>query len=132
MTKPIYVLGTGLSHDGSSCLLKDGRVIVAIEKERLTRRKHDGGNDHDTVRYCLEAAGVRPEELSLVVQAANFEKDSIRRERYRGRRFFPENLEVPFVTLSHHLAHAWSAVGTAPFAFAGATASTTRLSSRIS
>ena len=115
MTKPIYVLGTGLSHDGSSCLLKDGRVIVAIEKERLTRRKHDGGNDHDTVRYCLEAAGVRPEELSLVVQAANFEKDSIRRERYRGRRFFPENLEVPFVTLSHHLAHAWSAVGTAPF-----------------
>ena len=41
--KPVYVLGTGLSHDGSACLLKDGRIRVAIEKERLTRRKHDGG-----------------------------------------------------------------------------------------
>ena len=115
MTKPTYVLGTGLSHDGSSCLLQDGRVVVAIEKERLTRRKHDGGNDQATVRYCLEAAGVRPEELSLVVQAANFEKDSIQRHRYHGRRLFAPDLEVPFVTLSHHLAHAWSAVGMAAF-----------------
>ena len=45
MSKPVYVLGTGLSHDGSSCLLKDGQIIVAIEKDRLSRRKHDGGND---------------------------------------------------------------------------------------
>ena len=115
MTKPIYVLGTGLSHDGSSCLLKDGRIVVAIEKERLTRLKHDGGNDHATVRYCLETAGVRPDELSLVVQAANFEKDSIQRHRYRGRRLFAPGLDVRFITLSHHLAHAWSAVGMAPF-----------------
>jgi carbamoyltransferase len=46
MNKPIYVLGTGLSHDGSSCLLKDGEIIVAIEKERLSRIKHDGGMMH--------------------------------------------------------------------------------------
>ena len=45
MSNPVYVLGTGLSHDGSSCLLKDGKILVAIEKERLSRIKHDGGND---------------------------------------------------------------------------------------
>jgi len=45
VSKPIYVLGTGLSHDGSACLLKDGKIVVAIEKERITRLKHDGGND---------------------------------------------------------------------------------------
>ncbi|XXT19420.1 carbamoyltransferase N-terminal domain-containing protein [Sorangium sp. So ce429] len=58
MAKPVYVLGTGLSHDGSSCLLKDGRIAVAIEKERLTRRKHDGMNDAETIRYCLEAEAI--------------------------------------------------------------------------
>ncbi len=79
MSKPIYVLGTGLSHDGSSCLLKDGKIIVAIEKERLTRIKHDGGNDADTVQYCLDTAGIKISDLSLVVQSANFEKDEIKK-----------------------------------------------------
>lgn len=68
MNKPVYVLGTGISHDGSSCLLKDGKIIVAIEKERLTRIKHDGGNDSLTVQYCLDTEGITVDDLSLVVQ----------------------------------------------------------------
>jgi predicted NodU family carbamoyl transferase len=32
VSKPVYILGTGLSHDGSACLLKDGRIAFAIEK----------------------------------------------------------------------------------------------------
>ena len=27
-SKPVYILGTGLSHDGSSCLLRDGYYYV--------------------------------------------------------------------------------------------------------
>ncbi len=116
MSKPVYVLGTGLSHDGSSCLLKDGKVIVAIEKERISRKKHDGGNDWLTVDYCLKAAGITVNDLSLVVQCANFEKDEIQKDNYRGKRIFNAACSVPFVNISHHLAHAWSAVGTSPFA----------------
>jgi carbamoyltransferase len=115
MSKPIYVLGTGLSHDGSSCLLKDGEIIVAIEKERLSRIKHDGGNDADTVQYCLDTAGIKVSDLSLVVQSANFEKDEIKKDNYRGKRLFEVSSEIPFVSISHHLAHAWSAVGRSPF-----------------
>jgi carbamoyltransferase len=69
--KPIYVLGTGLSHDGSACLLKDGRC-VAIEKERITRRKHDGGNDTAAIEYCLKAEGISIHDLTLIVQNADF------------------------------------------------------------
>ncbi len=115
MTKPIYVLGTGLSHDGSSCLLKDGEIIVAIEKERLSRIKHDGGNDALTTKYCLDYAGIEISDLALVVQCANFEKDEINKERYKGDRIFPADCTVPFVSISHHLAHAYSALGTSPF-----------------
>ncbi|HVW97951.1 MAG TPA: carbamoyltransferase C-terminal domain-containing protein [Mucilaginibacter sp.] len=113
--KPVYILGTGLSHDGSSCLLKDGHIICAIEKERLSRKKHDGGNDALTVKYCLDYAGITVHDLSLMVQAANFEKDTIQKDRYQGARFFTADCAVPFVSISHHLAHAYSAVGTSPF-----------------
>jgi carbamoyltransferase len=116
MNNPIYVLGTGLSHDGSSCLLKDGKIIVAIEKERLSRIKHDGGNDSLTVQYCLNAAGITVNDLSLVVQCANFEKEEIKKELFKGKRLFGSDCIVPFVTISHHLAHTWSAVGNSPFA----------------
>lgn len=110
----VYILGTGLSHDGSACLIKDGKIVVAIEKERLTRIKHDGGNDSAAVKYCLEAAGIGVSDLTLIVQAANFEID-IKPDRYAGQRYFAKDIEIPMITLSHHMAHAWGAAATAPF-----------------
>jgi carbamoyltransferase len=116
MNEPaVFVLGIGLSHDGSACLLKDGKIVVAIEKERISRIKHDGGNDSLAVQYCLDEAGISISDLALVVQCANFEKDEIIKDRYKGLRLFAADCPVPFVTISHHLAHAYSAIGTCPF-----------------
>ncbi|AZI24180.1 transferase [Pedobacter sp. G11] len=109
-----YILGTGLSHDGSTVLLKNGKILVAIEKERLTRVKHDGGNDFNTVQYCLDFAGIKASDLALIVQASNFE-NNISPGQYAGRRYFDGYIQTPVITLSHHLAHAWSAVGMSPF-----------------
>jgi len=111
-TKPVYILGTGLSHDGSACILKDGRIAVAIEKERLTRIKHDGGNDAAAVQYCLDALNIQLTDLDLIVQVANFEKE-ISPQHYAGKRLY--HADVPVATISHHLAHAWSAIATSPF-----------------
>lgn len=114
--KPAYVLGTGLSHDGSACLLRDGQVAVAIEKERVTRVKHDGGNDTAAIRYCLETEGIAIEDLAVIVQNGIFGDFS------RGNSFFGDaprllrdDLPVPVVTISHHQAHAYSAIGMCPF-----------------
>lgn len=113
MSKPVYVLGTGLSHDGSSCLLKDGQIRFAIEKERITRKKHDGGNDSAAIAYLLQAEGIGFSDLSLVVQNANFGMFAGGNDWLEGAR--PLTGEVPVVTISHHLAHAYSALGTSPF-----------------
>lgn len=112
MSKPVYVLGTGLSHDGSAVLLKDGEICVAIEKERITRNKHDGGNDTLAIQYCLDAEGITLDDLDLIVQCANFEIPDP--ERYQGKRLFRAN-QANLFTISHHLAHAYSAAGTCPF-----------------
>lgn len=113
MTKPVYVLGTGLSHNGSAVLLKDGHVCVAIEKERLTRIKHDGGNDSEAILYCLEAEGIQLKDIDVVVQCENFVIP--KRENFQGKRIFADTPKPKIVNISHHLAHAYSAVGTSPF-----------------
>ncbi len=113
--KPIYVLGTGLSHDGSACLLKDGAICVAIEKERITRRKHDGGNDTAAIRYCLEAEGINLKDVSLIVQNANFGMFKEGNGFWHKQPRIVEDGGAPVVTISHHLAHAYSAIGTSPF-----------------
>lgn len=113
MIKPIYVLGTGLSHNGSAVLLKDGKVCVAIEKERITRIKHDGGNDTLAIQYCLDAEGITLKDISVVVQCENFTLP--KRENFKGKRIFADNNQPKIIDITHHLAHAYSAVGTAPF-----------------
>ncbi len=113
-TRPTYVLGTGLSHDGSACLIKDGRICVAIEKERITRRKHDGGNDSDAVSYCLQAEGITIDDVAAVVQNDNFSMLVGADDWYRGPRVV-KGTNVPLVSISHHLAHAYSAIGASPF-----------------
>ncbi|MCW3848994.1 hypothetical protein OF829_17280 [Sphingomonas sp. LB-2] len=113
MSKPVYVLGTGLSHNGSAVLLKDGRVCVGIEKERITRQKHDGGNDNAAIRYCLDAEGIALSDIDLVVQCANYEIPD--RDVFAGPRPFAGSDHPPILSISHHLAHAWSAAGTCPF-----------------
>lgn len=111
--KPVYVLGTGLSHDGSACLLKDGILRVAIEKERITRYKHDGFNDTAAIRYCLDTEGIKLSDLTLIVQNANFGMFERGNNWFRGKRLIEDGM--PIVTISHHLAHAYSAFGPSPF-----------------
>lgn len=114
-SKDIYVLGTGLSHDGSACLLKNGEICVAIEKERITRIKHDGGNDNAAIEYCLETEGITLNDVSLIVQNANFGSFKFGNSFFDGNRLFDDSINIPIVTISHHLAHAYYALGTSPF-----------------
>src|SRR5579864_6960925 len=113
--RPVYVLGTGLSHDGSACLLKDGKIVVAIEKERITRVKHDGGNDTAAINYCLDAEGIEPEDVTLIVQNALHSMFRHGNGWFRGPRLFTKDFGRPIVTISHHLAHAYGAFYSSPF-----------------
>src|SRR5207245_288378 len=57
--KHTYVLGiNAYDHDVSACLLRDGEIAVAINKERITRKKHDTGFYQKLVDYCLAAEGI--------------------------------------------------------------------------
>lgn len=43
IAKTGYVLAITRGHNAGACLLKDGEIVFAIEEERLSRKKYDGG-----------------------------------------------------------------------------------------
>lgn len=63
----MYVLGlTAQYHDAACALMKDGQVVAAVEEERLNRIKHWGGFPEQSIRYCLEEAGISIRNVSHV------------------------------------------------------------------
>ncbi len=96
----MYILGVNAHHDGSACLLHNGEIVVAIEVERLNRVKHgeiNFNNIWQCINYCLSAANIQWEDLSLVV-CNSADAATVNRLRSWG--------EITFI--SHHIAHAYS------------------------
>jgi carbamoyltransferase len=130
--KHTYVLGiNAYDHDVSACLLRDGEIAYAIAKERITRRKHAAGFFQEVVDYCLAAEGISLDDVDLVVRncyVLPVEDLEIRllsigvpeimdeKERSQAAKH-PLHLarSNKVLSLSHHLAHAYSAFAMCPF-----------------
>jgi len=65
----MVVLGINNMHEASCALLIDGQIIAAAEEERFSRIKHTSGFPAQAMHYCLEAAGLRSDDLDMVVAA---------------------------------------------------------------
>lgn len=88
-------------HDGSACLIKNGKVIAAAAEERFTRVKHDNNFPAKAIEYCLRTAGVAINELDGV---AFYEKPIVKFERviHQHLQHFP----ISFKTFIES-AHSW-------------------------
>lgn len=67
MSLTILGLSGALSHDPSAALYIDGKLIAAVEEERLIRKKH--ATHHmpvEAARFCLEYAGIQPSDIDVV------------------------------------------------------------------
>jgi carbamoyltransferase len=64
----MYILGIScFYHDSAACLVRDGVVFAAAQEERFTRKKHDPRFPKNSIRYCLEEAGITSKDLDHVV-----------------------------------------------------------------
>jgi carbamoyltransferase len=52
-----YEIPRVFTHDGAAALVENGKVIAAIEEERLNRIKHSNKFPVGALRFCLERAG---------------------------------------------------------------------------
>ncbi len=131
-SKRDYVLGiNAYDHDASVCLLRDGEIAYAISKERINRDKHAAGFYKIAVDYCLQAEGIKLDDVGLVVRNSYVlpvdeielrllnqhisyyleAKERAEAEKYPIFRGKPPKV----VDISHHVAHAYSAFAACPF-----------------
>jgi len=62
---PLGLAGAFL-HDGAAVLVEDGRVIAAVEEERLNRIKHSNKFPALAIRHCLDEAGARLGDIDAI------------------------------------------------------------------
>jgi carbamoyltransferase len=117
-----WILGLSSGyHNGAACLCHGDEIVVAMQEERLTRRKREPiqrGRRSLAVEYCLATANIRPEDIDLIVDCtisdspsdANESIDEPIRAMLGGAERLPEVLQIP-----HHLGHALSVFYTSGF-----------------
>lgn len=140
----MHILGiSAYYHDSAACVVRDGEIVAAAQEERFTRQKHDSSFPQNAIRYCLEEAGVAPDQLDYI---GFYEKPLMKFERLletylafapSGYRSFREALPLwlgkklhlsreihrglglarrrRLVFCEHHEAHAASAFFPSPF-----------------
>ncbi|NRA13750.1 MAG: methyltransferase [Crocinitomicaceae bacterium] len=119
MTTTQYHLGINLGHDRSAALVADGKIIVAIDQERLDRQKHSIGFmhqsigdtsqiqlPHEAIQYCLQKENLNWEDLASIT--ANM--PGIDYSDQILKKALPKSVHHKIKTIqSHHLSHAYSA-----------------------
>jgi carbamoyltransferase len=62
-----YYLGIGgFAHDCAAAIFKNGELLAAAPEERFTRVKHQGGIPWNAIQFCLDWAGIEPNDVSVV------------------------------------------------------------------
>lgn len=63
----MHILGINAYHgDAAAAIVRDGRIVAAVEEERFNRVKHCAGFPSESIRFCLKAAGITIEEVDHV------------------------------------------------------------------
>ena len=63
-----YILGIScFYHDSAAALVKDGKIISAVQEERFSRKKHDSGFPINAIRYCLSSQKINLKNIEYIV-----------------------------------------------------------------
>ena len=111
-----WILGVAASHNGAACLLEDGKIVVAVQEERVTRHKRafiEGHRDSFAIRYCLDHAGIAPADLAAAVICSPLGPEASKLERNPFLEL--DRHGVPLWSIPHHLGHAVAAFATSGF-----------------
>ena len=114
-------------HDSAAALLVDGKLVAAAAEERFSRKKHTGDFPIGAIHYCLDAAGIKVNEIDEIAHGfdytpyrAAFLLDPTTAEQYdqvfsrekllaQVNRYLPGFPADRVHQVNHHLSHAASA-----------------------
>jgi carbamoyltransferase len=138
----MVILGINAYHANSSAaIVADGRLLAAVEEERLNRVKYAAGLPARAIQYCLDQAGVKLSEvdhiaiprnpwarlgtkLRFAMRMPRFALDRARvMKRFAGIQhdlattfeMSPDAIRAKFHRIEHHAAHLASTFYVSPF-----------------
>jgi len=141
----MVILGINAYHgDSSACLVIDGKLVCAIEEERIRRIKHWAGLPTESIKWCLEYAGIDIKDVDyiaisrnpyarfhkkilralkkitkvrfLVNRASNISKiKNIKEEIAKSLDIDPSKIKAKIHFVEHHRAHIGSTFLVSPF-----------------
>jgi predicted NodU family carbamoyl transferase len=138
----MIILGINAYHANSSAaIVVDGRLLAAVEEERLNRVKYAAGLPARAIQYCLDQAGAKLSEVDHIAVPRNpwarlgtklrfaMRMPRFALDRARVMRRFAsvkadlanalempvENIRAQFHRIEHHAAHLASAYFVSPF-----------------
>jgi carbamoyltransferase len=139
----MIILGLNAFHaDSSAALVRDGKLIAAVEEERFRRIKHWAGFPSQAIAYCLSEAGIKLSDIDHIAFNQDSRVNLMRKLTYfimkrpninlvlrrlhnrRSRAGIPALLEQTFPgetiraaihPVEHHFAHLSSAFHVCPF-----------------
>ena len=62
----MIILGVNFSHDSSVCIIQDGRIIAAIEEEKVSRIKQDLGWPRLAIERLFFEHGIKKDDINVV------------------------------------------------------------------
>ena len=128
------IIGVNSNHaDSSACIIVGGKLVAALEEERINRIKHFSGFPVESIKNCIKIAGVKDHEITdiafntkpysnLIPKIVFFLKNIFSKKKTSIKRIkkklnldikikenfkFNKNLKFHFV--EHHIAHLASA-----------------------
>jgi carbamoyltransferase len=138
----MIILGINSYHaNASAAVIVDGRLVAAVEEERLNRVKYAAGLPARAIQFCLDSAGAKLSEIDHIaiprdprarmstklrysMRMPKFALDRVRvMKRFSGMRedlakafdIAPESIRANFHRIEHHTAHLASAYYVSPF-----------------
>ncbi len=138
----MIILGINAYHaNASAAIVVDGRLVAAVEEERLNRVKYAAGLPSRAIQFCLDRAGVKLTEvdhiavprdpwarlgtkLRFAMRMPRFALDRVRvMKRFAGIRediagafaLDPKSIHAQFHRIEHHTAHLASSFFVSPF-----------------
>ena len=85
-----YILGiSAFYHDSAAVLIKDGKILAAIQEERFTRKKNENSFPYNAIRECMKIAKIN---LNQVEKICYYEDPEIKFDRIMKtyKRKFPK------------------------------------------
>jgi carbamoyltransferase len=117
MSDAPVVLGINRTQDASVCLMQGSRLLWAIQKERLTRRKHHWGKPGDVRELYLPRLPWPERPIDVVVECFSSDEEIGRLPLYEKELVGSLRLAPGCrrARISHHLAHVYSVFHPSPF-----------------